>query len=123
MFLDVLPIIILPLHDDTNVQEVSKNQATFLPIADSGIQSPDTPPIDDNNYQKLTISPLPPLQTPIFLMTPTPIRAPTLLRTTPLSLKRNSLLLHRQKKKKFTDFISEKEQNTSALTLIAHYEK
>ena len=52
------------LQDNTYVQEMSKNHATFSPNADSGIQSPATPTNDDRIYQNLTISPLPPLQTP-----------------------------------------------------------
>ena len=60
-----------------------KNHTTLSPNADSGIQSPSTPTNDDHNYQILTISPLPPLQTPILPMTPMPIRVPTILRTTP----------------------------------------
>ena len=78
-----MPFIISPLQENTNVQEMCKNHATLSPIADSGIQSPSTPANDDHNYQNLTISPLPPLQTPILSMTPMPIRVPTILRTTP----------------------------------------
>ena len=84
--LDVKPFIISPLQDNTNAQEMSKNHTTFSPNADSGIQSPATPPTPtnaDHNYQNLTISPLPPLQTPILPMTPMPILVPTILRTTP----------------------------------------
>ena len=78
-----MSFIISPLQENTNVQEMCKNHATHSPNADSGIQSPSTPTIDDHNYQSLTISPLPPLQTPLLPMTPMPIRAPTILRTTP----------------------------------------
>ena len=75
-----MPYIISPLQENTNIQEMSRNHATLSPNADSGIQSPFTPTNDDHNYQNLTISPLPPLQTPIL---PMPIRVPTILRTTP----------------------------------------
>ena len=80
-----MPFIISPLQHNTNAQEMSKNHTTFSPNADSGIQSPATPttPNADHNFQNSTISPLPPLQTPILPMTPMPIRAPTILRTTP----------------------------------------
>ena len=78
-----MPFIISPLQENTNIQEMSKNHAALSPNADSGIQSPSTPTNDDHNYQNLTISPLPPLQTPILPMTPMPIRVPTILRTTP----------------------------------------
>ena len=78
-----MPFIISPLQENTNVQEMCKNHATLSPNADSGIQSPSTPTNDDHNYQKLTSSPLLPLQTPLFSMTPMPIRVPTILRTTP----------------------------------------
>ena len=71
------------LQDTTYVQEMSENHATLSPNIDSGIQSPATPTNDDRNYQNLTISPLPPLQTPKLPMTPLPIRVPTILRTTP----------------------------------------
>ena len=81
--LDVMPFIISPLQENTNVQEMCKNHATLSPNADSGIQSPSTPTNDDHNYQNLTISPLPPLQTLILPMTPMSIRAPTISRTTP----------------------------------------
>ena len=81
--IDVMPFIISPLQENTNIQEMSKNHAALSPKADSGIQSPSTPTNDDHNYQNLTISPLPPLQTPILPMTPMPIRVPTILRTTP----------------------------------------
>ena len=78
--LDVMPFTISPLQQNTNIQETSKNHATLSRIADSGIQSPSTPTNDDHNYQNETISPLPPLETPIL---PMPIRVPTKLRTTP----------------------------------------
>ena len=78
-----MPFIISPLQENTNYQEMNKNHATLSPTADSGIQSPATSTNDDHNYQNLTISPLPPLQTPILPMTPMPIRVPTILRTTP----------------------------------------
>ena len=81
--LDVMPFIISPLQENINIQETSKNHTTLLPNADSGLQSPSTPTSDNHNYQNLTISPLPPLQTPILPMTPMPIRVPTILRTTP----------------------------------------
>ena len=45
--------------------------------------NPTTPTNADHNYRNLTISPLPPLQTPIIPMTPMPIRVPTISRTTP----------------------------------------
>ena len=84
-----MPFIISPLQDNTYAQEMSKNHSTFSPNADSGIQSPatlTTPTTTDadHNYQNLTISPLPPLQTPILPLTPMPVRVPTVLRTTPL---------------------------------------
>ena len=78
-----MPFIISPLQENTNIQEINKNHAALSPNADSGIQSPSTPTDDDHNYQNLTISPLPPLQTPIRPMTPMLIRIPTILRTTP----------------------------------------
>ena len=78
-----MPFIISPLQENNKSQELSKNHATLSPNAHSGIQSPLTPTNDDHNYQILTISPLPPLQTPIIPMTPMPIRVPTILRTTP----------------------------------------
>ena len=80
-----MPFIISTLQDNTYAQEMSKNHSTFSPNADSGIQSPATPTTTDadHNYQNLTISPLPPLQTPILLLTPMPVRVPTVLRTTP----------------------------------------
>ena len=78
-----MPFILSPLQENTDVQEMCKNHTTLSPNADSGIQSPSTPTNDDHNYQNLTISSLPPLQTPILPMTPMPIRAPTILRTTP----------------------------------------
>ena len=81
--LDVMPFIISPLQETTNVQEMSKSHATLSPNADSGIQSPAAPTNDDHNYQNLTISPLLPLQTPILPLTPMPNRVPTILRTTP----------------------------------------
>ena len=81
--LDIMPFIISPLQENTNVQEMCKNHATLSPNADSGIQSPSTPTNDDHNYQNLTISSLPTLQTPILPMTPMPIRVHTVLRTTP----------------------------------------
>ena len=77
-----MPFIISQLQEKTDVQEMCKNHTTLSPNADSGIQSPSTPTNDDHNYQNLTISPLPPLQTPILPMTPMPIRVPTILRTT-----------------------------------------
>ena len=78
-----MSFIISPLQENTNIQEMSKNHAALSPNADSGILSPSTPTNDDHNYQNLTISPLPPLQTPILPMTPMPIRVPIILRTTP----------------------------------------
>ena len=78
-----MPFIISPLQENTNAQEMCKNHATLSRNTDSRIQSPSTPTNDDHNYQNLTISPLPPLQTPIIPMTPMPIRVPTILRTTP----------------------------------------
>ena len=78
-----MPFIISPLQENTDVQEMCKNHATLSPNADSGNQSPSTPTNDDHDYPSLTISPLPPLQTPILPMTPMPIRVPTILRTTP----------------------------------------
>ena len=60
-----------------------KNHGTLSPNVDSGIQSPSTPINDNHSYQNLTISSLPPLQTPILPMTPMPIRVPTSFRTTP----------------------------------------
>ena len=57
-----------------------KNHATFSPDADSGFQSLSTLTNDDQNYQKLTIWPLPSLQTP--MLPPMPVRVPTVLRTT-----------------------------------------
>ena len=81
--LDVMPFI-SPLGDNAdNFQQNSKSHATLSPNADSGIQSPATPTYDDHSYQNLTISPLPPLQTPILPITPMPIRVPFVLRTTP----------------------------------------
>ena len=78
-----MPFIISPLQVKTDVKGMCKNHSTLSPNADSGIQSPSTPTNDDHNYQNLTISPLPPLQTPILPLTPMPIRVPTILRTTP----------------------------------------
>ena len=78
-----MPFIISPLQENTNIQEMSKSYATLSPNADSGIQSPSTPTNDDHNYQNLTISSLPPLQTLTVPMTPMLIRVPTNLRTTP----------------------------------------
>ena len=63
--LDVMPFIISPLQENTNIQEMGKSHATLSPNADSGIQSPSTPANDDHNYQRQTISPLPPLQTTV----------------------------------------------------------
>ena len=79
--LDVMPFIISPLQENTNIQEMSENHATLSPNADSGIQSPSTPTNDDHNYQNITISPLPPLQTPILAMTPMPFRVPISMTT------------------------------------------
>ena len=81
--LDVTPFIMSPLQENSNDQEMCKNHAALSPNADSEIQSPSTPTNDDHNYQNLTISPLPPLQTPILPLTLMPIRVPTILRTTP----------------------------------------
>ena len=78
-----MPFIISPLQEKTIIHESNKNHAALSPNADSGIQSPSAPTNDDHNYQNLTISPLPPLQTPILSMTPMPLRVPTILRTTP----------------------------------------
>ena len=78
-----MPFIISPLQENTDVQGMCKNHATLSPHADSRIQSPSTPTSDDHNYQNLTISPLPPLQTPQLPMKPMPIRVPTILRTAP----------------------------------------
>ena len=106
--LDIMPFIISPLRDNSeNFQRISKSQATFSPNADSGIQSPATPTNDDHNYQNLTISPLPPQQTPILPMTPMPIRVPTILRTTPqLHEAQQSTSSSPKKKNKVSDFTS-----------------
>ena len=106
--LDVMPFIISPLRDNSeNYQRNSKSQATLSPNTDSGIQSPATPTNDDHNYQNLTISPLPPLQTPILPMTPMPIRVPTILRTTPQFHNTEQSTSSSQKKKnKVSDFTS-----------------
>ena len=97
--LDVIPFIISPLQENTNIQKLCKNYATLSPNADSGIQSPFTPTIDDRNYQNLTISPLPPLQTPILSMTPMTIRVPTILRTKPQFYEAEQPTSSSQKKK------------------------
>ena len=81
---DVMRFIISPLRDTSeNFQQISKSNATLSPNVDSGIQSPATPTNDDHNYQNVTISPLPPLHTPILPLTSMPIRVPTILRTPP----------------------------------------
>ena len=77
--LDVMPFVISPLQENTNIQEIIKRYATLPPNADSGIQSPSTPTNDDQNYQNLTVPALPPLQTPIL---PMPLCVPTILETT-----------------------------------------
>ena len=97
--------IISPLQENTNIQERNKNHAALSPNADSGIQSP-TPTNDDHNYQNLTISQLPPLQTPILPMTPMPMRVPTLLRTTPQFHEAEQSTSLSPKKKKVTDLTS-----------------
>ena len=102
-----MPFIISPLQENTNIQEMSKNHAALSPNTDSGIQSPSTPTNADHNYQILTISPLPPLQTPILPMTPMPIRVPTILRTTPQFLEaEQSTSSSPKKKNKVADLTS-----------------
>ena len=102
-----MPFIISPLRDNSeNFQRNSKSQATLSPNTDSGIQSPATPTNDDHNYQNLTISPLPPLQTPILPVTPMPIRVSTFLRTTPQLHEAQQSTSSSPKKNKVSDFTS-----------------
>ena len=103
-----MPFIISPLQENIIVQEMCKNHATLSLNADSGIQSPSTPSNDDHNYQNLTISPLPPLQTPILPMTPMPIRVPTILRTTPQFHEAEQSTSSSPKKKNIVDDLTSK---------------